>query len=212
MTTGINPGLLCAHVFRHDGVEANGIVALAAEEERAAGAVNHVSSSHEPVGQCEERERDARQIGDASAAQQTTQEIARGPVERQSGTSEWSAANRLESPPEPPVSKLGKAGEIVRAFVHLLHERRLGIDDAIRLQYALDLRDDTQRLDDVLEDGLHADAIDAPVRKRDVVSVRDKLRELRWVDVEGDLPNLRVVVERFGPDPHRRAAHHEEEW
>ncbi len=54
----------------------------------------------------------------------------------------------------------GEAGEVVGAFVHVLEERRLGIDQPVRLQHAPDLLDHLLRVEHVLEHRLDHHRVD----------------------------------------------------
>jgi hypothetical protein len=57
------------------------------------------------------------------------------------------------------VAAFGVAGEVVGAFVDLLHERGFGVDDTSRLEDAADLLHDRFRLQHVFEDRLDDNAI-----------------------------------------------------
>jgi len=73
------------------------------------------------------------------------------------------------------VAALREPCEVVGPFVDLLHERRLGVHEAVVLEHAVDLGDDPPGVEHVLQDGLDEHAVDAPATQRDLVPARDEL-------------------------------------
>lgn len=74
------------------------------------------------------------------------------------------------------MSEVGESAEIVSTRVNLLHERRLGVYQTVILEYAMDLRNASCWVDDVLEHRLDDDTIKDSVLEREIVPIRNKLR------------------------------------
>ena len=95
-------------------------------------------------------------------------------------------AQVFEAAKQPAVAAFGEAGEVVGAFMDLLHEGGFGVDEACRAQDAVDLGGNPGGVEDVLEDGLNPDGVDGLVGQGDGVGVGHELGEGGGVDVEGD--------------------------
>ena len=65
-----------------------------------------------------------------------------------------------------------------------LHEGDFGINDAARLEHAINLSDDATRLNHMLQHGLDPNAVDRGVGQRNVVGVGDEVGIGRCIDVE----------------------------
>ena len=75
-------------------------------------------------------------------------------------SADYPRLDRLESSVQVAMSAHGEAREIVCCFVHVLHERHLGVHDPVGLEYPMDLIHNTPRLDNVLEDCLNPNTLD----------------------------------------------------
>jgi hypothetical protein len=86
----------------------------------------------------------------------------------------------------------GEAREVVGAGMDLLHERRLGVHQAIVGKYAMNFPNDFHRREHMLEDRLHDDSIDATGLQGDGMRVSDQLSDIAAVEVYSD--HLGVVT------------------
>ncbi len=103
--------------------------------------------------------------------------------------------DKREASKQPAVATLSEAGKVERSFVHVLEERRVGVDEAVRLKDAMNLGYDASRIENVLEHRLNHHAIDACIGQGDEVRVGDELRKARRIHVERDHVELRIIVQ-----------------
>ena len=68
-----------------------------------------------------------------------------------------------EMPKQVTVAALRIPGKVIRSLVNVLKERGFRIDDPVRLQDAVDFRDDPARFEYMLQHGLYNHHIKAPV-------------------------------------------------
>jgi len=87
----------------------------------------------------------------------------------------------------------GEAGEVLGASVDLLHERRLGVDQAVVGKYAMNFRNDLHWGEDVLEDCLHDDSVDAAGLQGDGMRAGDQLGDGAPVEVDSDNLGVETV-------------------
>jgi glycosyltransferase involved in cell wall biosynthesis len=119
-----------------------------------------------------------------------------------------------EPPEELPVPAEGEAGEVVRPGVHLLEERRLGVDDTLGTQDPVDLAHHDVGGEHVLEHGLDDHGVDAAVPQRDRVRVSDQRGRPAGEDVEAEdvraegrvVQALRPVADAAPADDEHQAA------
>jgi hypothetical protein len=78
--------------------------------------------------------------------------------------------------PQPSMSEVGEAGEVVATEVNLLHERGGGEDTATWLQDPDDLGRATRRVDDMLQYGDSDDPIQRLVLERQIMTIGDQVR------------------------------------
>ncbi len=76
----------------------------------------------------------------------------------------------------------------------LLDKRRVGVDDAIRLQHAMDFLDHRLRLQHMFEHGLNPDAVEHCITERQEVTIRHHIGIRRCVDVGSDNLDIRIRV------------------
>ena len=84
------------------------------------------------------------------------------------------------------MADVGKAGKVVSRGVYLLHEGRIGIDQSLWLQHAVNLLDAGRRIRYVLEDCLHDHPFKRSLFKRDLMGIADQRRSWAEVDVGFD--------------------------
>ena len=103
----------------------------------------------------------------------------------------------------------GEPDEIVGTGVNLLEKRRLGVDEATGSKYAVDFTHDHARVEDVLEDRLDDDGVDALAGERDLVRIGNELRHRTSADIEREDADVRSGIQRFDAIPDRPRADHE---
>ena len=175
---------------------------LTAEEEDAAGTVDRVLRVEDAVGAAEPEEAERHDPAELDRAGQGTDEIVDRPPQRRASAGYRAGVDPLEAAEQVPVAAVGEAGEVIGSLVHLLEERRVGIDDPPATQDTVDLIRDHSWLQHVLEHGLYDHAINGAVGQRDRVAVGDELHHGARVDVEAD-----EVDRGFGVQPVETSAH-----
>jgi hypothetical protein len=85
------------------------------------------------------------------------------PHQLRSGAGDRTGSDLLERPEEITVAAARVADEVVGARMDLLLERGLRIDQAATAKDPMDLADDLTGVEDVLDDGLDQDGVDALV-------------------------------------------------
>jgi glycosyltransferase involved in cell wall biosynthesis len=161
-------------------------VTAPAEKEQRGGAVAGVVGGDAAVQQPKPEQRGPGQPAGQLGAGQPPHDVLGGPQQDGPGAGHGAGVELAEPPEQVAVAARGEPGEVVRAGMDLLQERSLGVDQPVRAQHPVDLGDDPDRVQDVLQDRLHDDRLDAPVRQRDRVSVGDELGQVAAVQVEAD--------------------------
>src|SRR5688572_700640 len=72
---------------------------------------------------------------------QRREEIAPCPRQCRTGSRHRAALELAEVAKQPAVAQQREPREVVALLMHLLHERQLGVDEAIRCEHAMDLGD-----------------------------------------------------------------------
>jgi glycosyltransferase involved in cell wall biosynthesis len=156
------------------------------QEEHGGGAVEGVGRVRDPVEEAQPEEQGAGDPAQGAGPGDSPHEVVQGPQRGGARTRGRARVDLLEGPEEVPMPARGEAGEVVGAGMHLLHERGLGVDQAVLGQDPVDLVDHASGVEDVLEDGLHDDRVHAAGGERDVVGVGDQLGDVAAVEVEPD--------------------------
>src|SRR5271163_833468 len=97
-----------------------------------------------------------------------------GPSERHPRAAHRPAGEFLESPEEPAVAEVREAREVITAFVDLLDEGSLGVDEAGGLQNPEDFLDTAEGVHNVFEDSLHNDAIKEIIGERKIMGIANQ--------------------------------------
>jgi glycosyltransferase involved in cell wall biosynthesis len=140
-----------------------------------------------------------------------TGQVVDAPQQLGSGSGNDTGVDLVEVAEQVSVPAQGEPGEVVGPGVHVLQERRLGVDQPVRAQDPVDLGHDDLGGDDVLEDGLRDDGVDRPVRERDGVGVGDDLDHITAEEVETDDLDIRPQrVEQLGSVADGAAADHQD--
>ena len=167
------------------------------------------------IGQLEDEHSDPpeerQRFAEPGRARPGGQEIAPGPGEGSPRPRHGAALNLGESPEQTLVPHVAEAGEVEPVQVHLLHERRLRVDDPVRLEDPVNLLDAAPGIGHMLEDGLRHHRVDAAVLEREIMRVaEDRRRRVgRRVDVDetdGRLPG--ELAHPFAPDAAAHQQHH----
>ena len=87
-----------------------------------------------------------------------------------------------------------KASKVVGTGVHVLKERGVSVDEAIRLEHAVDLVDNDFRLKYMFQYGLDDNSIHGCVGQGDPVSVGHKLRKGTPVDIESENVDIFCII------------------
>ncbi len=113
----------------------------------------------------------------------------------------------VEVPQQRTMTGHGPPSEVIGPFMYLLHERHLGVEEAVISQYPVDLCHRALRINDVLEHRLQHDRVEGLVGKGELVHVAHHLRS--WPEVDVRLHQLypRALEELFQTEPHIPASH-----
>jgi glycosyltransferase involved in cell wall biosynthesis len=171
------------------------------------GAVAGVASGHPAVQVAQpEQQSPGHPAGELGAGQPADQMVD-APQQPGARAGHRTRVDLGKVPEEVAVPASGEAGEVVPAGVHLLEEGGLGVHQPVRSQHPVDLGDDLRRVEDVLEDRLHHDGVDAAAPQRDGMRVGDQLSQLAAVEVQADdLDLVTGGVQRVQPVAERAAA------
>ncbi|NYH90875.1 hypothetical protein F4554_003513 [Actinopolymorpha rutila] len=157
-----------------------------AQEEHPGCAVVGVPARHHPVQEPQPEEERPHDAAGILRSSQASGEVVDAPEQLGPRPGDRSGIDLLEPSEQIPVAAGGEAGEVVGAGMNVLEEGRLGVDEAVVAQHAVDLGHHLTGIEDVLEDGLSDDGIDAPVGERQGMPVGHDDREIARVEIHSD--------------------------
>src|SRR6202158_1926854 len=107
------------------------------------------------------------------------------------------------------MSQISKARKVISAHVHLLHERRFGVDDPSRLEHSVELVDAAIGVEHMLQSGLDEGSVERRVREREVMPVANQGGARAKRDIgfnELDLRRSKQIVHALADDapPHHQ--------
>ena len=100
------------------------------------------------------------------------------------------------------------SGEVIGAFMHLLHERCVCIDQTAWLEYAVNLRHNNGRVKHMFQNRLNPHTVEALVDKGKLVSIGHHFCVTRYVDIGPNQVDRLVVIEIVSPVAYRTSANH----
>lgn len=154
-------------------------------------AVVGVPARHHPVQEAQPEEQRPHDAAGILRSSEAPGEVVDAPEQLGPRSGDRSGIDLVEPPEQVPVAAGGETGEVVRAGMHVLEEGRLGIDEAAVAQHAVNLGHDLTGIEDVLEDRLDDDGVDAPVGEGQGVPVSYGDREIARVEVHSDDLDIR---------------------
>ena len=167
------------------------------EEEHRGGSVDRISRINVPVQVAQPEQQGADCPTRVPRASQASHEVVEAPKQLRARAGSRAGVDLGEPPEEIAMAAGREAREVVRARMDLLHERRLGVDEATVGENPMNLPDHLCRVEHVLEDRLYDDRVDAACRERNRVGVGNQLADVTAVEIKPD--QLDVVTTRVEP-------------
>ena len=156
---------------------------LHAEEINAIGRIEILAPFGETVEEAQPEERQRQRRRDLIAEAERAQEVAIGPQEGDASTADGAGLDLAEAAEQPAMGAGAEALEVVSTRVHLLHERRVGIDETVVLEHAVQFADHHFRLENMFEHRLNPDGVEAPVLEGQVMRIGDERRHSGWENI-----------------------------
>ena len=107
------------------------------------------------------------------------------------------------------MTALRETREVVGSLMHLLHERRLCIDQPFRPEHAMQFGNDSCRFQHMFQHSLHPDAVEHAVVERQPVAVGHQHGVRRGIGIGADQFDGIIPVEFVRARTNRPAADHE---
>jgi glycosyltransferase involved in cell wall biosynthesis len=164
------------------------------EEEHRGGSVDRIGRVNVPVQVAQPKQQGTDCPTRVPRASQASDEVVEAPKQLCARPGRRAGVDLGEPSEEIATSASREALEVGPARVDLLHEGRLGIDEATVGENPMNLPDHLCRGEHVLEDRLYDDRVDATCRERDRMRIGDQLADVTAVEVEPD--HLDLVTTR----------------
>jgi glycosyltransferase involved in cell wall biosynthesis len=181
----------------------------APQKENGGGSVQSVSRVDGIVQEAQPEQEGADEATSVLRPGQTPNEVVHAPEQYGAKAGGGSEVDLVEPAEQVAVPASGEAGEVVGAGVDLLHERRLGVNQAIVGQNSMNLTNDFHRVENVLEDRLDDDSVDAAGLQGNRMRVGDQLGDVAAVKVESDHLDVVTGVEAVQTVADGATANHE---
>jgi glycosyltransferase involved in cell wall biosynthesis len=181
----------------------------APEEEYGGRAVYRRPLVNQSVQRADPQQWQARQPPRELRAGEGPDKVVDAPQQSGAGAGHLADAEFGEAAEQPSVPARREAREVIRACMHLLHERGLCVDKPVLSEHPVDLGDDAAGIQHVFQHCLYDDSVNASGRQRNLVGVRQKLHQRARIDIESENADIATVVKRLGSVADRSAPDHQ---